>query len=368
MKRVAVGFALLLGVAASIFAQNNDLTTLAVIKLNKAKTETITLKQLKTRADYTTKQYEAAYGITLTAEQKSQMRDQVLTSLIDEKLITQAAAKDGLSVTDSQVDAAFLNQISQQNGIQLTEAQVEQLVQQQYKKSLGDYIRDETGMTITEYKASLKNQILVQQYVYSKKQNELQKIAATDEEIRNFYKINQKNFSQNELIKLFLVLVPKTGDDVEGRAKATDLRNKYVKDNNTKASIIAGSNSKDYVAREQIFENTSVVAQQLGWSTSDLLELFNQSEGYVSEIRETKDTFQFYAVVKKYEAKILQLSDVVRPDTTITIYDYIKNNITSQKQMQYYQTAVQEIIKELDTQDNVDRKKTGADLTKLLNW
>jgi hypothetical protein len=36
--------------------------------------------------------------------------------------------------------------------------------------------------------------------------------------------------------------------------------------------------------------------------------------------------------------------------------------------MQYLQTAATEISKSLDTPDNVDRKKTGADLDKLLNW
>ena len=89
MKRLAIGFALLLSAVAGVFAQN-DFQPLAVVKLNKS--ETITLKQLKTRANFVLTQYKP-YGIKeLTSDQKKQ----ILENLIDEKLITQAAAKNKL--------------------------------------------------------------------------------------------------------------------------------------------------------------------------------------------------------------------------------------------------------------------------------
>lgn len=65
---------------------------------------------------------------------------------------------------------------------------------------------------------------------------------------------------------------------------------------------------------------------------------------------------------------MLALSDVVQPETTVTVYDYIKQNLTSQKQSQYFSESVQKIAEELDTPENVERKKTGDDLVKLLNW
>ena len=65
---------------------------------------------------------------------------------------------------------------------------------------------------------------------------------------------------------------------------------------------------------------------------------------------------------------MLSISDVVQPETTVTVYDYLKRNITSQKQSQYFTEAAQEISKSLDIPSNVDRKKTGDALKKLLNW
>src|SRR5574344_656567 len=93
MKRLTLGLVLFLSTAA-LFAQN-DLQPLAVVKLNKP--ETITLKQLRTRVEAYQKQTGTA---TFTADQKKE----ILDALIDEKLVVQAAQKEGLTVTDSQVN------------------------------------------------------------------------------------------------------------------------------------------------------------------------------------------------------------------------------------------------------------------------
>ena len=123
-----------------------------------------------------------------------------------------------------------------------------------------------------------------------------------------------------------------------------------------------------YQGGDLIVSKTAQHAQQLGISYQELMELFGRDVGFISKLNETSDNFQFYAVRQKYAAKMLGLSDVVQPDTTITVYDYIKSNLTQQKQSQFLITAVQDITKSLDTPQNVDRKKTGDALNKLLNW
>ena len=65
---------------------------------------------------------------------------------------------------------------------------------------------------------------------------------------------------------------------------------------------------------------------------------------------------------------MLGISDIVQPDTTVTVYDYIRSSLTQQKQQIYIQQAVVEISKQLNTAENVERKKTGAALDKLLDW
>ena len=72
--------------------------------------------------------------------------------------------------------------------------------------------------------------------------------------------------------------------------------------------------------------------------------------------------------ISRRAAKMLSISDVVQPETTITVYDYIRSNLGQQKQMQFIQAAAQEISNSLNTPENVERKKTGDALTKLLSW
>lgn len=360
-RRLVFGLVAIL-TAAAAFAQN-DLQPLVIVKLNKS--ETITLKTLKTRVNFIQKQYDA-YGVSLTAKE----RGEILESLIDEKLIVQAAAKENLAITDSQVTQAFLSTFSQQLGRNVTESELESLIQQQTKMSLNEYLLQNTGMGVADYKAYLKNQLIVQQYVYTKKQQEIAKVSATDKEIRDFYDLNKSSFIWNDMLKLYLVIVPKGNDATAARALCTQLRTQYNAAPSTAGDTISkdARNGKNFQAGTIIVQKTSAQAAQLGWDMNKIVELFGKSTGTVSEVNETATDFQFYAVQKKYDGKMLSLSDIVQPETTVTVYDYIKQNLTAQKQQQYFAQAAQEVADSLDTPANVERKKTGADLTNLLSW
>lgn len=346
--------------AVSAFAQN-DLQPLAVVKLNKS--ETITLKQLKSRVTFFEKQYALKGNITV--DQKKQ----ILDTMISEKLVMQAATKEGIAVTDSQVNAAFLNNFSQQLGVQVTESQLSDIVKKNTGKTLDEYIKENSGMSVSDYKSYLKNQLTVQNYVYAKKQNELKNVSATDEEIRKAYDMNKASFVRSDTVKLFLVMIPK-GNDVEAsRSLAKNLRDEYSKSPASAAEIKSSAdNGKKYSAGELIVVKNEQQAKMLGWSMDKMQELFDKKEKFISELTETNTDFQFYAILNKYDAKMLTLSDVVQPGTTVTVYDFIKGNLTSQKQSQFLAQSAVEISKALDTPANVDRKKTGDDLTKLLEW
>ena len=302
---------------------------------------------------------------SFSAEQKQTL----LENMINEKLLCQAAAKNGVAISDTQVDNAFLSTFSQQVGRQVTESEVEELVKKQSGKTLDEYVREISGMSLVDYKAYLKSQLVIQNYVSQKKQDEIRAVAATDEEIRNTYEMNKSSFKWDEMMKLFLVMVPKGSNDMAAKSLCEDMRNQYIKDSKkTTVFINAPENGKSYQAGELLIAKTSQQAKLLRWSDDKLRELFSHGEAYIGETTETNSDFQFYVVLKKYDAKLLSLSDVVQPETTVTVYDYIKGNLSQQKQMQYFTKVAQDLAKELNTDSNVDRKKKGDALTKLLNW
>lgn len=358
MKRSAFTF-LALFMAASLFAQA-DLQVLAVVKLNK--NESITVKQLKTRVAA----YEKQRNATLSLDD----RKKVLDAMIQEKLVIQAATKAGLNITDSQVNQYFLQTVSQSIGRNVTEKEFEEIVEQQTKMSLDEYMKQQSGMSVLDYKNYLKNQLIAQQYIVSQRQKELQQVSPSDEEIRAFYELNKTSFVWTDMFKMFLVIVPKGNDGEAARVKANDLYEKLKSKKLTVNQIAVSSREENsgFQAGEVLVNKSQESAMQLGISYADLLQLFNNEKGYISEIVEQETNFQFFTVIKKFDAKMLTLSDIVQPETTVTVYDYIKNSLSQQKQMEYLSNAANEIATSLDTEANVERKKTGESLNKLLVW
>jgi len=359
MKKFAIAILMLLVSAGALFAQA-DLQPLVVVKLNKS--ETITVKQLKSRVDT----YQKQIGKSLTVEEKKM----VLDSLIEEKLILQAAAKAGISIPDSTVDQYFLQGMSQQVGANVTEKELNDLVKKSQGVTLDQLLQSQVGMNVVEYKAYLKNQLIAQQYVVQTKQAELKAVAPTDDEVRLFYESNKSSFVWNDMMKVFMIIVPKGTDSTAAMNKLGDLRTKFIDKKMTAEQITVQSkmDGSGYQAGEMLLPKTEAAATSLGMPFQSLLFVFSQPEEFVSEINETESDYRIISVRKKYAAKMLALDDVVQPETTVTVYNYILSNLAQQKQMQFIQVAAQQIATELNNDTNVERKKTGAALDKLLEW
>ena len=153
MKKIILVLSMLFVSTGMMFAQS-DLQVLTVVKYNKP--ESITVKQVKTRCDT----YEKQLGQKLTLDQKKQ----VLSALVDEKLVLQAAAKAGITIPDSTVDQYFMQAMSQSIGAVVTEKELNDLLKKEKNTTLDAELLAQTGMNVADYKAYLKNQLIAQQY------------------------------------------------------------------------------------------------------------------------------------------------------------------------------------------------------------
>jgi hypothetical protein len=359
MKKIIAVLSLLMLTTFTVFAQA-DLQVIAVVKINK--NESITLKQLKTLCIG----YEKQLGRTLKVDEKKQ----VLDGLIEDKLIVQSAIKAGISIPDSYVDQAFMQNVSQSFGVNVTEKELEEYLRKTQNKSVEDVLIETTGMGKVEYKSYLKNQILKQQYLVHQNQTKIQEIAATDEEIRMAYESNKSSFVLPDQMKIFLVIVPKGDNPDSAKLKIGDLFNKYKDKKLTAEQIIVQSQSEGsgYNAGQMLLPKTDNSSSGLSLSYKEWSNCFDQGEGFVHDVYETANDFRFLAVMKKYDAKMLGISDLVQPETTVTVYDYIRTNLTQQKQQIFMKQLESELGKSLHTAENVEMKKSGAALDKLLDW
>jgi len=363
MKRLVYTVAMAVMMTGAVFAQS-DLQPIANVKLQK--TEPITLKQLKSRVEA----YQKELGRVMTVDE----RKKVLDTIINERLVVQAAEKDGIKVPDSEVNQSFVKMVSQQVGKDVTEVEFAQIIKQQTGMSVDDFMRSQNGMSLAEYKTFLKSQLLAQRYVMAKKQNDIQNLAGpTDAEIRSSYEVNKQNFVQPDMVKLFLVVVPKgTGADAAAvsKAKADDFRKQLKDKSASTADIKAKSQAPNagYEAGDLYINKNQTAAKQLGISMDSLLKIFSMSSGEVSDLTETDTDFQCFVLQEKYPAKILDLGDVVKPGTTVTVYEYIKNNMLVQAQNKAVNDALVQIINDLRKPENYQMLKSDAELEKVLAW
>jgi basic membrane protein len=361
MKKTVIILFIALSVAVgSLFAQTN-LQPIAEVKLSSR--APITLGQLKTRVSA----LEKEIGRKMTFEE----RKQVLDGLINERLIVQAAEKDGIKPTDSEVNNFFNTYISNQLGQQVSEAEFAKLIKEKTNMSLDEYIKAQNGMTLAEFKNFLRTQYIAQAYVTQKKQNELQSIPSpSDEQIRSYYEVNKQSFVQPDTVQLFLVVVPK--GDKAGAAEKTikDIQKKLTANPKATADIRTKSQEKnsDYQAGEMFVSKTALAAEQLGIPMEELLKIFNMKAGDVSPITETGSNYQCFVVIEKKDAKILGLSDVIEPGGNVSLYEYIKKMVIMQRQNEAMSNALISVTNDLRKPENFVIFKTGAELEKTLSW
>mgnify|MGYP003445260369 FL=1 len=346
MKKIVLAFTMFLATAGMAFAQA-DLQPIVTVKLGKS--ETITVKQLKSRVGL----FEKQTNKKLTVDE----RKSVLEAFVEEKLILQAAAKAGLSIPDSNIDQYFLQTMMQQVGVPFSsEKELDDIILQTQGVTLDQFLKNQLGISKAEYKSYMKNQLISQNYVVSQRQAELQKIGPTDEQIRAFYEANKASLVWTDMMKIFAIAVPKGSNPEQAKLTANDLRNKIVDKKLTSEQALVQSQKPDagYQAIEGVIQKNETYAMQLGIPLQTLLTMFNQKEGFVSDIQETESDYRVFVLKKKYEAKMLSISDVVQPETTMTVYEYIRQNLANQMQSLYLQNAANEIAKSLNTPENIE--------------
>lgn len=360
MKKYVILLFIVLGVSAGVYAQTNLQPIAEVTLIGRAP---ITLGQLKSRVSA----LEKDLGRKMTVEE----RKQTLDVLINERLIVQAAEKEGIKITDSEVNNFFLEYVSNQLGKQVTEAEFAQIIKENANMSLDEYMKAQNGMTLAEFKNFFRNQLTAQAYVMQKKQKELQAVASpSDEQIRSYYEVNKQSFVRPDTVQLFLVVAPK-----EGKASAAEKTiNTIQKQLTSNAKAIdtvrtqAHEKNATYQAGEIFVHKTSLAAEQLGISMDELLKIFNMKVGEVSPVTETGVNYQCFVVLEKEEAKILGLSDVVEPGGNVSLYEYIKKMVIMQRQNEALTNALVSVTNELRKPENFNVSKTGADLDKVLSW
>ena len=333
MKRILL-FILGLLTAVSGFSQSNMQTAATV---NLIRTEQITVGQLRTEVE----RMETAGGRALTQSE----RLQVLDVMINERLVMQAAERDRISITENEVN----QQIQQLRG-----ALAQQLGRQPTEAEFAQAVRNESGLDVTTFREQLRRQMIVQKYLVSKKGDLINSITRpTDAEILTEYNIRRTSLTRDDTIRCNMIMVL-YGSDAASRANARTLADRLVREIGSnpqkfdEVSLRSNEPNSGYEGGDAGYIPRNDVARQtLGQNFIETA--FSLNQGQVSRLIEGQQGFHIIKVTEKYDAKILDINDIIQLGTRITVREYIGQFLLNQRQQAILAQASQELVTELRT-------------------
>jgi hypothetical protein len=335
---------LLSAVLPGLFAQT-DLQTAGLARL--LRSEPISVKQLKAQIETT----EKTLRRTLTKDQ----RLQVLNSMIDERLVLQAAERDKVTVTDSELTQRmqqFRSQLGQAAGRNVTDEEFSRAIYQQF------------ALDLPAFREQLKKQTVMEKYLVEKKRDVLQSIKTpSEQDIRREFDLNKATYVRPETVQFGSISVPYTGaaDKTKARTEIDRLAREIGADAaKFDAAVLSGQRAgQPYQAREQVtLQKDSQSWTQVG---DDFMNAaFALKQGTVSPVLEIPSGqsagFYLIKVFRTLSQEFLGLESVVGTDQNNrphTLYNAISTSLLQARMAETQQKALEELVKELRQQGTV---------------
>jgi parvulin-like peptidyl-prolyl isomerase len=337
MKRIFfVAAAIFLFVTQILFAQLID-KPVATVKLSKF--EVISVKKFRQQIE----DLEARTQNPLSTEDRRRLLD----LMISEILISQAASLDNITVSQSELDSRIA--LARQTGglglnlnRELTEQEFRQLLQQ-------------SGLTWEEYLDQLEKAILQQKYVMEKKRALFEKIAPPSEtEIEEFYEANKTVFVAPDMVRFKHIYI-----DTRNLTSADEKNKARERAEEIARELRSGAGFDDLVVKYSDDKNSRYKGGDFGYLRRDdqarrqLLgreffeKPFKMDVGEISGVLQSNIGFHIIRVTEKSPFRLLALEDRIPPQNNSTVRDQISAQLLQQKQAEFYQRALTDLIAEL---------------------
>lgn len=333
MKKISL--LMLLLVAPGLFAQVID-KTVATVKLSK--TEVISAKKFQQKVQT----LEAQTRAPLSAEDRRKLLD----VMVKEILIVQAAGMDNVTVSQAELDkgverarVAYSVQLKAPRA--LTEAEFRSLMER-------------SNVSWDEFIAEMRKTLLIQKYVTQKKKAFLDGLVPpTDAEIEDAYLSNSSFFAMPDIVRFKHIFIdtrslPTKEEREKARARADEIlrqiRNGVPFDDLLERSDDELSRYKGgdagYLRRDD-----QARREQLGREFFDAI--FKLEVNQLSGVLPSNVGYHIIQVTEKQARRVLDLDDRMSADGARTVRDYVRAELLSKKQEDYFKRALEDLAAEL---------------------
>ncbi len=336
MKRIFVLAAVLLLVTPIVFGQLID-KPVATVKLSKF--EVISVKQFRQQIE----DLEARTQKPISMDDRRKLLD----LLISEMLISQAASMENITVSQSEIDSRIA--LARQTGglglnlnRELTDQEFRQLLQQ-------------SGLSWEEYIDQLKKAILQQKYVMEKKRALFENMAPPSEaEIEDFYDANKTAFVAPDMVRFKHIFI-----ETRNLASAAEKEKARTRAEEIARELQNGAAFDDLVVKYSDDQSSRYKGGDFGYLRRDdqarrqllgreFFEApFKMDVGEISGVLQSNIGFHIIRVTEKIPFRLLALDDPIPPQNKSTVRDQISAQLLQQKQAEFYQQALLDLIAEL---------------------
>ncbi len=314
--------------------------------VNLTKPDYVSVDQLNTRVE----QFETLRrqnGLAIPANDKSQ----VLDSMIDEILLTQAAARDGVTVSQSDLD----NTVAQIK--RSFEGQVGPLTDDQFHS----FMEQRTGMSWDQYLSQVDSQIIQQRYVMLKKGSEINGVPTpTEQQIEDRYGQIANQLTNPEIVRFSQVFIDtrnlKPAEKEKARERADEAYREYLNGEETFDQLVAEYSDDPrnrYTGGDfgYLLRDDQRAVRIFGQSFVD--QVFALHVGDVKGVIESDIGFHIVKITEHYPPRLLGLGDYTFPNSKVTVHDYISNMILQEEKNQAFQQAEADLVDSLKKQADI---------------
>jgi len=348
-KRYVTVLILALLMIPTLLSANSE--TAATVNL--IREEVITYDDLRSKVEEEQKQLQSAGEQTASVDPQ-----RILDVMINDILVLQGAERDGYLVSDAQIEQVIAQQkasLSQQTGQNITDAQYEMSIMNVY------------GVTLSEFKAMLRDSSTVDQYVRNTQQSVINVYGEpTEDEINAFFRTNRSQFMNPELVRLSHIFMPFDESDKASVKKEMDKVSRYLKYNTYTFEELVPTYSQDADSIDRggdigwlAFDDTQM-RQALGPEFFDAV--FELKLGKPSGVLESNSGFHIVKVITHTEPKLLSLTDRINPESSTTVKEYIKKTLTDRLRQQAYLKGIDSLVAQLRSQASIDISYTGESI------